>query len=44
VVAKGRFEVALFGWQFDPDPAGVAAAIYSCGGVQNYTGRLAPPR
>jgi peptide/nickel transport system substrate-binding protein len=37
VVAKGRFEVALFGWQFDPDPAD-AAPIYSCRGIDNYTG------
>jgi peptide/nickel transport system substrate-binding protein len=42
VVAKGQFEVALFGWMFGPDPAG-AATIYSCGGVQNYTGYCSRP-
>jgi len=37
VLPQGFFEVALFGWQFAPDPAS-AAAVYSCGGVDNYTG------
>ena len=34
---KGQFEVALFGWVFAPDPAS-ASPVYSCGGVDNYTG------
>jgi peptide/nickel transport system substrate-binding protein len=37
VLPKGQFEVALFGWQFAPDPAS-ASPVYSCGGVDNYTG------
>ena len=42
VVSKGRFDVALFGWQFDPDPSG-AAPIYSCRGLDNYTGYCSIP-
>jgi peptide/nickel transport system substrate-binding protein len=41
VVSKGHFEVALFGWLFVPNPAG-ATPIYSCGGVENYTGYCSP--
>ena len=38
VLPKGQFEVALFGWAFAPEPASVAAPLYSCGGVNNWTG------
>jgi peptide/nickel transport system substrate-binding protein len=37
VLPSGRFDVALFGFQFDPNAAGVAT-IYGCGGRDNYTG------
>jgi len=42
VLPSGQFEVALFGWQFDPDPA-AAGPIYSCRGVDNYTGYCSHP-
>jgi peptide/nickel transport system substrate-binding protein len=37
VLPRGQFDVALFGWTFDPDPAS-ARSVYSCGGVDNHTG------
>jgi peptide/nickel transport system substrate-binding protein len=37
VLPRGLFDVALFGWVFDPNPT-AAASIYSCGGADNYTG------
>jgi len=37
VLPRGQFDVALFAWAFDPDPAS-AASIYLCSGVDNYTG------
>jgi peptide/nickel transport system substrate-binding protein len=39
---RGQFDVALFGWQFDPDPA-AAGPVYSCRGVDNYTGYCSRP-
>lgn len=41
-LTRGQFDVALFGWLFDPDPAG-AGPIYSCRGVDNYTGYCSRP-
>ena len=41
-VPRGQFDVALFGWQFEPEPA-AATPIYSCGGADNYTGYCSRP-
>lgn len=37
VLPGGHFDVALFGWFFDPDPV-AALSVYSCRGADNYTG------
>ena len=42
VLPRGQFDVALFGWLFDPDPA-AAGPIYSCRGLDNYTGYCSRP-
>jgi peptide/nickel transport system substrate-binding protein len=42
VLPHGQFDVALFGWVFDPNPAWVTP-VFSCGGVQNYTGYCSRP-
>lgn len=42
VLPKGQFEVANFGWLFAPDAA-AAASLYSCGGVDNWTGYCSRP-
>ena len=43
VLPRGQFDVALFGWLFDPDPA-AAGPIYSCRGARQLHGVLLPPR
>lgn len=42
VLPSGQFDVALFGWYFDPDPAS-ASSVYSCGSVDNFTGYCSIP-
>jgi len=42
VLPRGQFDVALYAFSFDPDAASVAT-IYSCGGVDNFTGYCSIP-
>jgi peptide/nickel transport system substrate-binding protein len=37
ILPRGHFDVALFGWFFDPNPA-AATTIYACNSPDNYTG------
>ncbi len=37
VLPRGQFDLALFGWFFDPDPVAVMS-VYSCHDASNYTG------
>jgi len=37
ILPSGDFDVALFGWNNDPDPTGTKL-IFGCGGPYNYTG------
>lgn len=37
VLPSGKFDVALFGYAFDPNPTATAAA-YACKGLDNFTG------
>jgi peptide/nickel transport system substrate-binding protein len=37
ILQRGEFDVALFGWIFDPNATG-KDSIFGCGGRENYTG------
>ena len=37
ILPGGEFDVALFGWGYDPSPTGLKD-IFGCGGPQNFTG------
>jgi ABC-type transport system substrate-binding protein len=37
ILPRGDFDVALFGWFFDPTATGFED-VFGCGGVENYTG------